>query len=147
MDPLNFSVEISKDLYLSTLHRRKKIGSRFSAIISCIQEEDIKDIKEENEFNLNLKDGDSSHFAQLIPEIIKYYEANKSNRILVHCALALSRSPATILVILVYNGMDLLSAKKLIEDKRRCPLSIYSGFIQEIVKYFGVEKCYGFKVD
>jgi hypothetical protein len=86
--------------------------------------------------HLSLKDPDE-RFARRLPKTLAFIDRGREGgAVLVHCAGAISRSPAVILAYLCHSGCELHEAVETIQQAVRTRPNLV--FLQQIRDYFGL---------
>ena len=87
--------------------------------------------------HLSLKDPDE-RFARRLPKTLKFIDTGRvGGAVLVHCAGAISRSPAVIIAYLCHSGSGLDEAAKAIKQVVQTRPNVI--FLQQIRDYFGFD--------
>ena len=86
-------------------------------------------------FNIDLKDDGNMNISNAIIKFINFVKEvskNENNKILIHCAEGVSRSPALVVAYLMWKyNMDCLNAVNFVKSKRNC-IDINLGFMFQL---------------
>ena len=124
--------------YRSSIDYVFLIQNKFTHIINCAYGSKSFTPCNFNEityFNIDLKDDGNINISNEIIKFINFVKEvseNENNKILIHCAQGVSRSPALVSAYLMWKcNMDCLSAVNFVKSKRNC-IDINLGFMFQL---------------
>ena len=124
--------------YKSSLDKSFLISNNFTHIINCAYGSKLftpSNFSEIIYYNIDLKDDEDVNLTNIIINFINFLKEvsqNKNNKILIHCAEGVSRSPALVSAYIMWKcNMDSLSAINYVKSKRNC-IDINIGFLFQL---------------
>ena len=124
--------------YKSSLDKSFLISNNFTHIINCAYGSKLftpSNFSEITYYNIDLKDDVDVNLTNIIINFINFLKEvsqNKNNKILIHCAEGVSRSPALVVAYLMWKyNMDCLNAVNFVKSKRNC-IDINLGFMFQL---------------
>ncbi len=124
--------------YKSSINKSFLISNKFTHIINCAYGSKSFTPCYFNEItylNIDLKDDGNINISNAIIKFINFVKEvseNENNKILIHCAEGVSRSPALVSAYLMWKcNMDCISAVNFVKSKRNC-IDINLGFMFQL---------------
>lgn len=103
---------ISDDLYTEQELKKNNIGT----IIDCMSDGENK-LNFKNYYNFKMHDDQEQNILKYFYDIFKIIDKSKKN-VLVHCRAGISRSCASVIAYLIYNGVSYKNALALVKKQR-----------------------------